>query len=395
MTVIPQTALDIQWLEGMSQVKPQEWNSLAGASMPFLSWEWLHLLEASGSVGLNTGWLPFHLAVRRDGKLVGAAPLYIKGHSMGEFVFDQVWAEAAVRFGVRYYPKLVGMSPFTPVTGYRFLLDAQSTAMPADDPKEAILSAMYGAVDGLVRRVGLSGASFLFADGQFAADARRKGYGKWEHQTFLWENRGYQAFDGYLSRLNANRRRTIRRERRELADQGVTVRFVGQEGFTPELLALAHALYARTNRKFGLYSCKFLTQEFFNGLLGPAGASVLLGLAEKPGERDPLAMALFVRQGERLWGRYWGARRDLRFLHFELCMYAPIEWAIAQGIRLYDPGMGGSHKASRGFVSHPGVSLHRFAHPGLDLLFTRNIDHINELERAYMDEMNSLVPVRK
>ncbi|MFW5488391.1 MAG: GNAT family N-acetyltransferase [Desulfovibrio sp.] len=426
MTVIPQDALTIQWLENIDQVRADEWNALAVDATPFMSWEWLELLEASGSVGPGTGWHPFHLTVRRGDRLVGAAPLYLKGHSMGEFVFDQVWAEAAARVGISYYPKLVGMSPFSPVTGYRFLtaaddrggekpsdphgahsgapndvgpdVVAQPQVQPLVQPSGeggSILSSMHRCVDALVRGANLGGASFLFVDPQFGEDAARRGYHLWEHQAFLWENQGYADFDDYLGRFNSNRRRTIRKERRELHDQGVRVRFVPHQEFTSELLDLMQLLYSRTNDKFGIYSCKFLTPEFFRDLSGAAGAEVLLGVAEVPGEKEPVAMALFVRRGDRLWGRYWGTRLDIRFLHFELCMYAPVEWAIAQGIRQYDPGMGGNHKAVRGFVSRPGLSAHRFAEPAMNDLFKRNIGHINELERAYMDELNALVPLHR
>lgn len=388
MTVISRHSLATQWIERMDEVEAGEWNALACDDVPFLSWEWLHLLETSGAVGQQTGWMPFHLTLRHGGRLVGAAPMYIKAHSNGEFVFDQIWAEAATRFGVRYYPKLVGMSPFTPVTGYRFLLDR---TLP---DQAGLTAAMFRSVGALMHGAGLSGVSFLFADPGFAAEARDNGYHLWEHQTFAWENPGYVDFDAYLARFNSNRRRSVRRERQELRDQGIAVRFVGRDEFTTDLLRDVYTLYKATNAKFGVYGCKFLLREFFDGLLGPAGADVLLALAERPGEENILGMALYVRKGDSLWGRYWGARCDIRFLHFELCMYAPIEWAIAHGIRMYDPGMGGKHKAVRGFVSGPGASLHHFAHPAMEMLFVRNMDNINDLERAYMEEMNSLLPYR-
>ncbi len=379
----------VSFRKAMAEIDRDQWNALAKpAATPFLEWDWLNLLETSGSVSMRTGWFPVHVQVRDGERLVAAAPLYVKGHGEGEFVFDHLWAEVARRMAVPYYPKLLGASPFTPAAGYRFLI------APDMDERRICLVIME-ALDRLCAVNGLSGVSFLFADPRFAALMRDMGMSSWLHQGYIWENPGYRSFADYLARFGSQGRKNILRERRSLRESGIRVRLFSNPDIPARLFEAMYRFYAATNDKFGDYGCHYLTPEFFQALPALPRDRLAFVAAFQDVNPDPLAMAMLVRKGDRLNGRYWGATHHVDFLHFELCYYTPIEWAIAQGIRLYDPGMGGEHKARRGFVSIPTTSLHRHRDPRFDRVFRSNLTEINRLERDYIDELNALLPFRR
>ena len=243
----------ISWIQQLSEIDRKSWDTLAKSlSTPFLEWDWLRLMEISGSATTKTGWLPHHLTVWSGGNLVGVAPMYVKGHSAGEFVFDHVWADVAGRMGIKYYPKLVGMSPFTPMTGYRFLIAAGENELE-------LTALMVAEIDRLCRRYNISGSSFLFVDPQWHRDMLGHGFYAWRHQ-------GYKNFDEYLTMFNSNQRRNIKRERKALEKQGVFVKtFTGQD-IPRNFFSLMYSYYERTNEKFGPWGCKYLTNSFFEGL---------------------------------------------------------------------------------------------------------------------------------
>ncbi|EPR43693.1 protein of unknown function DUF482 [Desulfovibrio sp. X2] len=382
----PRIELTLTWAEGMAQVPRAAWDELAQPSpFPFLEWDWLALTEESGSACAATGWLPRHLLAWRGDRLVGAAPFYIKGHSGGEFVFDHVWAEVAGRLGLAYYPKLVGMVPFTPATGYTFLV------APEEDRTDVVFR-MGREVLHTCWSLGLSGVNCNFVHPELPGELDPLGFSVWEHQGYLWEDQGYASLDDFLARFRTSQARNVRRERAGLAAQGVRVEMIEGGDISPRLMRLMYQIYVRTNAKFGPWGCKFLTRAFFEELVARCGSRLVLGAAFRAGQGDPLALALFVRKGDRLWGRYWGCFEEVRHLHFETCYYTPMTWAIERGVRLFDPGMGGVHKARRGFVSSACLSLHRFLDPRMSGLLKAHIGEINELERAHIAEMNELLP---
>lgn len=383
------TTYAVSFRKAMSEIDRDEWNALAlPLATPFLEWEWLNLLEASGSVSMLTGWYPVHVLVRDAGRLVACAPLYVKGHGEGEFVFDHLWAEVARRMAVPYYPKLLGASPFTPATGYRFL-------MAPDQDERRLCMVIMEALERLCGANGLSGISFLFVDPRFAAILRDLGMHSWLHQGYIWENPGYRDFDDYLARFGSQTRKNVKRERRVLRDQGIRVKLHAGPDIPDHLFPAMHRFYAATNDKFGDYGCRYLSDTFFDDLPGLPRDRVAFVAAYEGRSTQPMAMAMLIRKGDRLNGRYWGAARHVDYLHFELCYYTPVTWAIEQGIRFYDPGMGGEHKARRGFVSIPTVSLHRFRDPRFDHVFQGNLAEINALERDYISELNALLPFRR
>jgi hypothetical protein len=385
---MPHSKLKFKWLEGLSEVGRESWNALAEPlQTPFLEWDWLQLMEASGSTGPETGWIPRHLTVWSGPELVAAAPLYVKTHSAGEFVFDHAWADVAGRLNRPYYPKLVGMSPFTPMIGYRFL-------MAPGMAQAELTDRMLEETERFCRHHGLAGCSYHFTDPQWAEDIAARGFCPWAHQSFIWENEGFLCFDDYLSRFNANQRRNIRRERRRLAERSIRVDMIPGDGLPRELYERMHLFYTRTNDQFGPWGCKYLTGDFFSLLPDRFRKRLVFAVAADGRRRDPIGMALLVTKGGHLYGRYWGCAREVEFLHFEACYYRPIEWAVASGIRQFDPGMGGGHKLRRGFKAAANYSLHRFMDPALRQIMEKHIAAINRLEHEEIAALNRLLPLR-
>lgn len=387
MTAIP--SLTSAWHSSIAEIDAGQWNSLCrDRDRPFLQWDWLHLLEDSGSVGPETGWRPSHLTIRSRGRLLGAAALYVKAHSEGEFVFDHAWAQLASGMGIRYYPKIVGMSPFTPVTVYRFLI--------ARDVDEALLStAMSQEIESFCHENGIAGCGFHFVTPSWGRVLEKLGYRVWLHQGFAWLNAGFRTFDEYLAGLKSSHRRNIRRERESLRKAGIRVQRLFADAVPDAYYPLMCDFYARHNDRFGQWSCKFLTPAFFDGLRKQFQGNMLFIAAFAPGESEPLAMSLLIVSGGRLFGRYWGTRAEVEFLHFELCYYQPMEWMIERGLRLFDPGMGGVHKAFRGFVSTPNYSLHKFYNPRLHGVMESYIPEYNHMEMRDITALNSILPYRQ
>ncbi len=380
----------MRWVPEIAAIDRTAWDKLAlPLKTPFLEWDWLWLMEASGSVAAGSGWVPRHLTVWAEDELVAAAPLYVKSHSAGEFVFDHAWAEVAGRLGVDYYPKLVGMSPFTPLIGYRFL-------MAAGVDEKALTAGMLAEIDEFCRRHDLSGASFLFADPLWAEAVSAGGYSAWVHPSFAWENEAFADFEDYLSGFNSNQRRNIRRERAQLQRAGIRVEMVPGRELPKDLHARMYRFYARTNDQFGPWGCKYLTPEFFDLLPERFGHRLVFAVARRAATgAAPIGMSMCAAKGDQLYGRYWGCLEDIEFLHFEACYYSPIAWAIDRGMRRFDPGAGGGHKLRRGFQLTPNVSLHRFQHPALRRMMERHIDAINRREQAEIAAVNRRLPLRR
>jgi len=384
------TSYTLEWKHNLSGIDKHQWNRLAEPlQTPLLEWDWLHLLEESGSVNPQKGWLPCHLILWRGERLVGVAPLYVKGHSAGEFVFDHAWANLAEQLGIRYYPKLVGMSPFSPVTGYRFLID------PEED-EARLTGQMVGAIDQFCAEHRLSGCNFLFVDPDWKTLMERFQFTAWRHQSYAWNNPGFENFNDYLAQFNANQRRNIKRERRALHRRGLRIQPVTGDDIPPGHFGLMYAFYSRTNDRYGPWGCKYLTPEFFEGLQTCFRHRLLLMAAYESGENGrPVGLSFLLQKGRRLYGRYWGSVRTIRELHFNACYYSPIEWAIENGIRLFDPGMGSSHKSRRGFAAVANHSLHRFYNSRMNRILRQYIDEINRREQEYIDSLNANMPLRQ
>jgi predicted N-acyltransferase len=379
--------LNIRWHAAIAEIPQTEWDRLAvPLETPLLEWQWLHQMEASGSIAPQTGWHPRHLTVWQGGRLVGAAPLYLKTHSQGEFVFDQWWARWAAESGIPYYPKLVGMSPATPSVGYRFLVDAA-----ADDAK--IQREMFRAIDAFCLEMGLSGAHLLFVDPVWRQSLGDNGFVAWHHQSFLWQNPGCTVFDDYLRPFKSNQRRNIRRERRQMERAGIRLRALAGEAIDPARAGRMYDCYLNTNAQYGPWAARYLNESFFKGIFNHYRHRLLLIAACRNTDADePVALSLLLRKGGQLIGRYWGCTDTVKDLHFNMCFYEPIQWAIDNHIRTFDPGAGSPHKVYRGFAAVANTSLHRFYEPHLKMLFERFIDGINQVEQANIDALNAQLP---
>ena len=347
-------ALSVRILERVAEVPAAAWNALVGDGSPFLEWEWLATLEDAGSVRPETGWLPQHLTLWRGERLVGACPLYVKGHSMGEFVFDQGWAAAAERAGMAYYPKLLVAVPFTPVAGARLLTAPGEAAV--------VTPALAEALERVCVEQRLSSVHVNFCLAEEAEGLAARGWLRRTGWQYHWMNDGYATFDDYLAALRSKRRNQTRRERRELAAQGVTLETFTGEAITPDLVPTMHALY-RATIDDNPWGRPYLTERFFSLIVERFRARLCFILARQGGE--VVAGTFNVEKGDALYGRYWGAFRMLRHLHFNVCYYAAVEHCVAHGLARFEPGAGGEFKHMRGFDARETWSMHFVRDPRL------------------------------
>lgn len=386
-TLASATAWHCRWHQAIAEVPQPDWDRLAvPLETSLLEWQWLHQMETSGSIAPQTGWHPRHLTVWQGNRLVGAAPLYIKTHSAGEFVFDQWWARWAREAGIAYYPKLVGMSPATPAVGYRFLID------PEADFSE-VQQTMFAAIDDFCLQMGLSGAHLQFVDPEWSQSATDNGFVSWQHQSFLWRNPGYATFEDYLKPFKSSQRHNIRRERKQMQKENIRIQPLSGDQIDPRLADIMFDYYLNTNAQYGPWAARYLNAEFFRGIFNSYHHRLLIMAAYHPSSNvRPVALSMLMHKGRQLIGRYWGCARPIKDLHFNMCFYAPIQWAIENGIRAFDPGAGSPHKLYRGFQAVANTSLHRFYEPTLRTLFNRFIDGINQVERANIEALNAQIP---
>jgi predicted N-acyltransferase len=379
-----------RWINTVTEVPQTAWDALAQPLItPFFEWNWLHNIESSGSATGRTGWLPHHLTVWRDQQLVGIAPLYIKGHSRGEFVFDNQWADVAYKLGIEYYPKLLGMSPFTPAEGYRFMI------APGEDEVE-ITSLMVHSIDQFCIQNKISGCNFLYVDPEWKPMLEKLGFSPWLHHSYIWQNQGYQTFDDYLKVFNANQRRNIKRERKAVNQAGLQLQTYTGDEIPKAFFSQMYHFYASTCDKFGWWGSKYLTRKFFEQLHHDYRHRVVFVAAyDGTNQHQPVGMSFCLTKSDRLYGRYWGSVQDIDCLHFDACYYSPIEWAINNGISIFDPGAGGRHKKRRGFPATPNYSLHRFYDQRLSKILQSNIGRINQMEQQEIDYVNQDLPFSK
>jgi predicted N-acyltransferase len=367
----------------LDDVDARQWNALNGTDSPFLRHEFLAALEHTGCVGPRTGWTPSYLTLADSHGLAAAAPVFAKSHSYGEFVFDFGWAQAYNRVGRDYYPKLSVAVPFTPATGPRLLvrpdLDYRKTAAKLID-----------AIQSFTSDNGLSSAHALFLDEPGREACERAGWLLRRDCQFHWTNRGYTDFDAYLETFTAEKRKKARRERRRVAEAGITFETHQGTNLDARLLDRVYAFHRDTFLRHGHEP--YLTREFFGEISRTLGQSLMVKVANHSGH--PVACAIFFQSSDTLYGRYWGASADQHSLHFEACYHQGVEYCIEQGLGRFEPGTQGEHKVARGFEPTLTWSAHYIA----DRRFRAAVDDFLTREGvavdAYAAEVREHVPFR-
>jgi Uncharacterized protein conserved in bacteria len=377
--------LRVAMLRGMDGVAPEEWDACAGTGNPFVRHAFLSALERSGSAGEPTGWLPRHLVVTdREGKVQACAPLYLKTHSYGEYVFDWGWAEAYTRAGGRYYPKLQCAVPFTPVTGPRLLV---RPGAPAD-----LLPALARAMVEVAQALKVSSLHVTFPTEAEADALAQAGFLHRLGYQYHWENAGYGSFDEFLEALSSRRRKQIRKERDAVAAQNLTIATLVGDDIKAWHWDAFHRYYeAVVDRKWG---SAYLTRAFFDLLsASEVGRDVVLVWVEEAGE--PVAAAFNMLGGSTLYGRTWAAGRALPLVHFEACYYRALDFAIAHKLDRVEAGAQGEHKVSRGYMPVATHSAHWIADPALKAAVARAVAAERLSVQAHMEDQAGAGPFRQ
>lgn len=373
-------ALRTELVSRISDIEPELWDALTGDDDPFVEHAFLDALERSGSVGRGTGWLPKHLVAFRGGRPVAALPLYLKQHSFGEFVFDFGWADAAERAGIRYYPKLVSMVPFTPATGRRFL------HRPEEDP-DAITQVLLDAAMDLRASLRASSLQLLFLTAaEHARVLRDPRFMSRLSSQFHWHPAGARTFDEHLATFRSAARKEIRKERRRVVEAGLDIQVVAGEALDDQAWSALADFYFHTCDKHGGGS--YLTRAFFTRLQKTHAKRVVAVLARTGGPDGPIvAGALNFEKGKHLYGRYWGAHEAHAFLHFEVCYHRLIEHAIARGHTRFEAGAQGVHKLKRGLLP---AELYNACHMADPRLARAVRSFVQREARGVRDDMDAL-----
>lgn len=342
-------SLRVQVLASITDLPAEKWDMLAGPDAPpFVRHAWLAAMEESGSAQQDTGWAPHHLTLWRGETLVAASPAYRKFHSMGEYIYDFSWAQAAARLGVEYYPKLVIGAPLSPATAPRFLV------APGENVREARHALMEAAIES-AREEGCSSIHVLYPTADEADFLEQSGMARRMTLQFHWKNPGYRTYEDYLARFSSKRRHQLRRERGAAETQGIILRTVPGSELGPEHARRAHGFYAATCERFAWGQVQ-LTPDFFARIFRTMPQS--MEMVEAVHGKRVIAGAFNVVTPERLYGRYWGCFEEHPFLHFNVCLYHSVDACIRAGRKVFEPGAGGEHKVSRGFEPTPVHSAH-------------------------------------
>ncbi len=337
-------------LGSISEVPKSAWNAMLGADpIPAVRWEWLHALEDSKSATRSTGWQPHHFTLWAGDRLVGGAPAYLKFHSMGEYVYDFAWAQAAESMGIDYYPKLLMGVPLSPLTAPRFF-SAEPAALPA--VREALLAAAVESA----KEEGCSSVHVIFPPEPEARALEGLGLARRTGMQYHWKNPGYRTYDDYLSRFSSKRRHQLRRERAAAAEQGITLRTIRGGALDDSHARLAFRLYESTCEK-NAWGRVQLNRGFFERVFRTMPDQV--ELVEAVRGKEVVAGAFNLTTSRRLYGRYWGCFEEHPFLHFHVCLYHSVDDCIALGREAFEPGAGGEHKIARGFEPTAIHSAHR------------------------------------
>lgn len=385
---MPEPEISLEAVPSVARIPAADWDACAnpagGPFNPFISHAFFSALEASGSASAKTGWGPHHLVARIDGTLAGIVPCYLKSHSQGEYVFDHGWADAYERAGGSYYPKLQATVPFTPATGPRLLIHQGADR----DTVSAVLA------KGLIALCGATKASSVhvtFAREQESACLAEQGFLQRTDQQFHWHNEGYATFEDFLATLASRHRKAIRRERRDALANGITVHQLTGDAITDDAWDAYFEFYMETgSRKWGR---PYLNRKFY-ALVGETMRDhVLLVMAKRDGRW--IAGAINFIGSDTLFGRNWGAIEHHPFLHFEVCYYQALDYAIANGLQWVEAGAQGQHKIARGYLPQTTYSAHYIPDPGFRRAVRDYLKHEREHVAETVRELTETGPFRK
>ncbi len=371
----------------IKEISKEIWNELTNEiNNPFYEWTWLKNLEISKSVSRETGWQPLYFVAYKNEEILGIAPLFLKNHSYGEFIFDQSFARLAQELNLNYYPKLIGMSPYSPVNGYQFLYKK-------NEDKKEITNLLINHIESFAITNKILSCNFLYIDESWGNHLKSLGYHKWINSSSEWRSNGEKTFDDFLCRFNSNQRKNIKKERKSITKQDVKVEIFNEDDINQEILKKMHNFYEQHCSRWGVWGSKYLTSTFFEKIVENK-KNILLFSASKNNSNDIFAMSMCVTNKNNLWGRYWGSQEEISNLHFELCYYQPIEWAIKNNIHFFDPGAGGKHKRRRGFFAKSTISLHKWFDKNMENIIYPWLNEVNKQTETEIEFENNSIPFK-
>lgn len=375
--------MQVRFIKCIADISASEWNAIAGDNYPFLRHEFLHALEASGSVAAARGWQPQHLLVEQNGELMAVLPLYVKSHSYGEYVFDHSWAQAYQRHGLLYYPKLLSAIPFTPASGARLSHRCADLAALAKTVSEALQSHC--------KKLNASSWHCLFPVAEELPFWQAAGADVRLGCQYHWHNNQYASFDDFLSECISRKRKEMKRERAKVLESGIRLQRLTGDAITPEHWQHFYVFYQLTNAQYNGHT-GYLTKDFFDRIYATMRGQLMLVLAYR--DEKPIAGSLSFFSSDTLYGRYWGATEDVEFLHFEACYYQGLEFCIERGLQRFDPGAQGEHKIPRGFRPALTYSCHWIAHPQFREAIQHFLQEESEAVREYQKTASERLPFR-
>ncbi|MDA9749188.1 GNAT family N-acetyltransferase [Pelagibacteraceae bacterium] len=367
----------------LSKIKSSEWNECVGNDHPFTQYEFLYALEKSNSANTKTGWQPYHYVEQENGKIISLCPLYIKNHSFGEYIFDHSWADAYHRYGINYYPKLQSAIPFTPVTGDRIILN-KSIKNKRGKQTEVINNIIEEA-----KKINVSSLHFNFVNNA----------SKWNNIDnimvrsgiqFHWNNNEYKNFDEFLNNLSSRKRKIIRRERQCIENNNLTVKLLNGDDIKEEHINFFYDCYLDTTGK--KWGSTYLTKEFFYEILNNFKKKILLIMAYQ--ENKMIASAINFLSKTHLYGRLWGSKYEVPFLHFELCYYQAIEYAIQNNIQIVEAGAQGEHKLQRGYEPTKTWSAHWIKDQEFSKAIQSFLDNESQLIDNQKEKLKDYLPFK-
>ena len=371
----------------IQEINKETWNELRKEiNNPFYEWEWLYNLELSKSVSRQTGWQPLYFIAYENEEICGIAPLFLKNHSYGEFIFDQSFAKLAQDLNLNYYPKLIGMSPYSPINGYEFLYKENKN-------KIEITNSLIKHIDDFALKNNILSCNFLYVNEDWGKHLKSLGYQEWINTSSEWKNNGEKTFDDFLSRFNSNQRKNIKKERKSISKQNLEIKIHTEESINLDIVKKMYNFYEQHCLRWGVWGSKYLTSEFFENILENR-RNLLFFSASRNDSESTIAMSMCIKNEKYIWGRYWGSQEEVLNLHFELCYYQPIEWAIKNNIESFDPGAGGKHKRRRGFYAKGTKSFHKWFNKNMKNIITPWLNEVNFQTLKEIELENNSIPFK-